>query len=44
MLVGWLAGLINLPFEVDGFWPAFWGAIIVGFISWGINLVIPDAD
>src|SRR5688572_13170800 len=44
LLVGWLAGLINLPFEVDGFWPAFWGAIIVSFVSWGISLAIPDRD
>jgi putative membrane protein len=27
---------------VDGFWSAFWGAIIVGVVSWLINLVIPD--
>src|SRR5262245_39167774 len=32
LLVGWLAGLINLPFVVDGFWAAFLGAIIVGFV------------
>jgi putative membrane protein len=42
LLVDWLAGLVNLPFHVDGFWSAFWGAIIVGVVSWFINLVIPD--
>jgi len=42
LLVNWLAGLLNLPFEVDGFWSAFWGAIIVGIVSWVINLVIPE--
>jgi putative membrane protein len=42
LLVNWLAGLLNLPFHVDGFWSAFWGAIIVGVVSWLINLVIPD--
>ena len=42
LLVEWLAGLLNLPFHVDGFWSAFWGAIIVGVVSWVINLVIPD--
>jgi putative membrane protein len=42
LLVNWLAGLLNLPFHVDGFWSAFWGAIIVGVVSWVINLVIPD--
>ncbi|HZN75492.1 MAG TPA: phage holin family protein [Micromonosporaceae bacterium] len=42
MLVGWLADKLNLPFQVEGFWSAFWGAIIVGVISWIVNLVIPD--
>lgn len=42
MLTGWLADKLNLPFTVDGFWPAFWGAIIVGVVSWLINLIIPD--
>lgn len=42
LLVNWLAELLNLPFHVDGFWSAFWGAIIVGVVSWLINLVIPD--
>jgi putative membrane protein len=44
LLVDWLAGLLNLPFHVDGFWPAFWGAIIVAVVSWAINLVIPDPE
>jgi len=42
MLVGWLADQLDLPFEVDGFWPAFWGAIIVGVVGWLIGLAIPD--
>ena len=42
MLTGWLSGLLNLPFTVDGFWSAFWGAIIVGIVSFFLHLVIPD--
>ena len=42
LLVDWLARLLHLPFHVDGFWSAFWGAIIVGVVSWVINLVIPE--
>ncbi len=42
LLVSWLADLLNLPFHVDGFWSALWGAIIVGVVSWAINLLIPD--
>jgi putative membrane protein len=41
-LAGWVAGQLNLPFEVNGFWSAFWGAIIVGVVSWLLDLVIPD--
>ncbi len=42
LLVSWIAGKLNLSFHVDGFWSAFWGAIIVGVVGWAINLVIPD--
>lgn len=42
LLVDWFAGLLDLPFEIDGFWPAFWGAIVMGIVSWAISLVIPD--
>ena len=39
---GWLAGKLNLPFEVSGFGAAFWGAIIVGVVSWLLNLLVHD--
>jgi putative membrane protein len=42
LLVGWLSQLLHLPMHVDGFWSAFWGAIIVGVVSWVINLVLDD--
>src|SRR5690606_15902347 len=44
MLTGWIADQLSLPFEVDGFWPAFWGAIIVAVVSWAITLALPDRD
>lgn len=44
LLTGWLADELSLPFEVDGFWPAFWGAIVVAVVSWLITLVLPDRD
>jgi putative membrane protein len=37
-----IAGELTLPFHVNGFWPAFWGAIIVGLVSWLLHLVIGD--
>jgi putative membrane protein len=44
LLTEWIAGLLDLPFHVDGFWPAFWGAIVVGVVSWLITLVVPGAQ
>ena len=44
LLTNWLAGILHLPFHVDGFWAAFWGAIIVGVASWLIDLVVPDKN
>ena len=32
-LTSYLAGELGLPFHVDGFWPAFWGALIVSIVS-----------
>jgi putative membrane protein len=37
-----IAGDLSLPFHVTGFWAAFWGAIIVGVVSWVLNLIIGD--
>jgi putative membrane protein len=41
-LTSWIAGKLSLPFHVAGFWAAFWGAIIVGLVSWLLNLLIGD--
>jgi putative membrane protein len=43
-LASWAAGKLTLPFHITGFWPAFWGAIIVGVVSWVLGLIIPDGD
>ncbi|ATO15650.1 phage holin family protein [Micromonospora sp. WMMA1998] len=42
LLTDWIAGLLKLPFHVDGFWAAFWGAIVVAVVSWLISVVVPD--
>jgi putative membrane protein len=41
-LTSWVAGKLSLPFHITGFWAAFWGAIIVGLVSWVLNLFIRD--
>lgn len=42
LLTGWVADQLDLPFQVDGFWSAFWGAIVVAVAGWLISLVVPD--
>ena len=41
-LSSWVAGKLKLPFHITGFWPTFWGAIIVGVVGWLLNLFIGD--
>jgi len=46
-LTFWLASKIavnwfHVGFYVDGFWPAFWGALIVSVVSIFFNLIIKD--
>ena len=41
-LTSWVAGKLSLPFHITGFWAAFWGAIIVGLVSWVLNLLVGD--
>jgi putative membrane protein len=41
-LASWAADKMNLPFHVSGFWAAFWGAIVVGLVSWLLNLFVHD--
>ncbi len=40
LLTGWLAGLLNVDFQVDGFGSAFWGAIVISFVSFLLSLFI----
>ena len=38
-LASWIAGKLKVPFHITGFWPAFWGAIIIGLVSWLLSLI-----
>ncbi|TDE40525.1 phage holin family protein [Nonomuraea mesophila] len=45
MLTGFIAEQVDIPFQVDNFYPAaFWGAIIISVVSWLLGLFIPDND
>ena len=39
MVTGWLSTRWGLGFTVDGFWPAFWGGLVVGLVSLVLSLL-----
>jgi putative membrane protein len=41
-LASYVAGKLKLPFHITGFWPAFWGAIIVGLVGWLLGILVRD--
>ncbi|HTT51859.1 MAG TPA: phage holin family protein [Streptosporangiaceae bacterium] len=43
-LTSWVAGKLSLPFHITGFWPAFWGAIIVAVVGWLLGVLIPEPE
>ncbi|SJZ54485.1 putative membrane protein [Marinactinospora thermotolerans DSM 45154] len=44
LLTAWIAGLLGVPFTVSGFWPAFFGAIIIAVVSWLLSLFVGGRD
>jgi putative membrane protein len=40
LLSGWITGIFGFRFFVDGFWAAFWGAVIITFVSVILSLVL----
>ena len=39
-----LSGKLGLEFHVAGFWPAFWGALVITIVSIVLSLLIPDPE
>ena len=45
LLTSWIAGKFDLPFHVADFWPsAVLGALLVGVVSWVLNMLVPDGS
>jgi len=40
LLTARLAAIWHLGFVVDGFWPAFWGGLVVGMVSLALALLV----
>ena len=43
-LMLWIVGKIVHGFHVDGFWTAFFGAIIIGIVNWALSAVFKGSD
>ncbi|RIV38922.1 phage holin family protein [Micromonospora radicis] len=43
LLTDGIARAVHLPFHVNGFWAAFWGAIVMAVVTWLISVVVPDS-
>jgi len=39
-----LSGSLGLGFHVAGFWPAFWGALVVSLVSALLSMVVSERD
>jgi putative membrane protein len=42
LLTEWIAEQFDLAFQVDGFWSALLGALVITVVSFLINIVMPD--
>lgn len=42
LLVSEIAEAVDLRFSVNGFWTAFWAAIVISLVSAAMNLVLDD--
>ncbi|AJZ86399.1 MULTISPECIES: phage holin family protein [Streptomyces] len=42
LLTSWLAGKLDLSFNVDGFGTAVLGGLIVSIVAWALHVVLPD--
>jgi putative membrane protein len=45
MLTSWIAEQLDIPFEVESFWPgAVLGALFISIVSWVVTLLVKDDD
>jgi putative membrane protein len=40
LLTGWISERLNLGFHVAGFWPAFWGGLVISIVSMILSLFV----
>ncbi|HTJ25529.1 MAG TPA: phage holin family protein [Candidatus Limnocylindria bacterium] len=42
-LLFWFVGALHVGLDVHGFWPAFWGAIVMTIVSWILSALTAGA-
>ena len=42
LLTSWISGELGRRFEVEGFWTAVLGAIVITISTWILEAVLPD--
>lgn len=41
-ITAWLSNMFGLGLVVEGFWPTFWGALVISIVSSVISLLVKD--
>ncbi|NJM07937.1 phage holin family protein [Candidatus Gracilibacteria bacterium] len=44
LLAAEIASWFNIQFTIDGFWPAFWGALVISLVSLALNLLTGEGQ
>ena len=42
MFTGWLAGVFDIGFHVDGFWSAVGGSIVITLVTWAVDRLLRE--
>jgi len=42
LFASWIAGLLGIGFMVDGFWPAFWGGLVISIVSFVLSMIVHE--
>ncbi|MEP7190378.1 MAG: phage holin family protein, partial [Roseiflexaceae bacterium] len=42
LLTAWIASSLGVQFMIDGFWPAFWGGLIISIVTLILTLLAGD--
>jgi putative membrane protein len=44
LLTSALSSKLGIDFHVAGFWPAFWGSIVISIVSYLLSMFLPDRE